>query len=178
MPNYKYLIIGGGMSAAAAIKGIREVDAGGSIGLVGTETNPPYKRPPLSKKLWQGKAIETIWKDMNTDGVEMHLGHTIQAIRPAERCIVDEEGTAYMYEKLLLATGGTPRRLPFGGEEIIYFRSVDDFKRLKSLAETKQRFAVIGGGFIGSGNAAGVSFERKKGDQIPAGAGIGGGHLS
>src|SRR6476620_6527982 len=161
MPNYKYLIIGGRMSAAAAIKGIREVDADGSIRLVGAETDPPYKRPPLSKKLWQGKAIETIWKGMNTDGVELHLGHMIQAIRPGERCAVDEEGTAYLYEKLLLATGGTPRRLPFGGEEIIYFRSVEDFKRLKSLAETKQRFAVIGGGFIGSEIAAALAMNGK-----------------
>src|SRR5215210_253901 len=102
MLRYKYLIIGGGMSAAAAIKGIREVDADGSIGLVSEETDPPYKRPPLSKKVWQGKPLEIVWKGMKTEGVDMHLGHTIQSISPRERCAIDEAGTSYMYDKLLL----------------------------------------------------------------------------
>ncbi len=162
--GYKYLIIGGGMTAAAAIKGIREIDANGSIGLVGNEADPPYKRPPLSKKLWQGKPIETVWKGMSTDGVDgldMHLGQTIQSIHPSEKFAVDGEGTTYRYEKLLLATGGTPRRLPFGGERIIYFRSLDDYRHLKALTESQQRFAVIGGGFIGSEIAAALAMNGK-----------------
>ncbi|MBF6612469.1 MAG: FAD-dependent oxidoreductase [Chloroflexi bacterium] len=176
MPGYKYLIIGGGMTAAAAIKGIREVDASGSIGLVGNEADPPYKRPPLSKKLWQGKPIETVWKGMSTDGVDgldMHLGHTIQSIYPTERYAVDEEGTHYTYEKLLLATGGTPRRLPFGGDRIIYFRSLDDYRHLKALTESQQRFAVIGGGFIGSEIAAALAMNGKDVTMIVPEQGIG-----
>ena len=49
MPYYKYLIIGGGMTADAAVAGIRQVDPDGSIGLIGAEHHPPYARPPLSK---------------------------------------------------------------------------------------------------------------------------------
>ncbi|HST03235.1 MAG TPA: FAD-dependent oxidoreductase [Chloroflexia bacterium] len=173
MPGYKYLIIGGGMTAAAAIKGIREIDPNGSIGLVGNEADPPYKRPPLSKKLWQGKPIEAVWKGMSTGGVEMHLGHTIQSIHPAERYAVDEAGTLYAYEKLLLATGGTPRRLPFGGDRIIYFRTLDDFRRLKALTETKQGFAVLGGGFIGSEIAAALAMNGKDVTMIVPEQGIG-----
>ncbi len=61
MVNYYYLIVGGGMTAHGAISGIRSIDSTGSIGVIGTESYPPYKRPPLSKKLWQGKPEETIW---------------------------------------------------------------------------------------------------------------------
>ena len=62
MPHYMYLIIGGGMTADAAIGGIREVDPSGSIGLIGAEPHPPYDRPPLSKGLWKGKPLESIWR--------------------------------------------------------------------------------------------------------------------
>ena len=55
MPDYKYLIVGGGMTAAAAVEGIREKDANGTIGIISAETHPPYNRPPLSKGLWKGK---------------------------------------------------------------------------------------------------------------------------
>jgi len=60
MPSYTYLIIGGGMTAAAAIAGIREVDGGGSIGVIAAESHPPYDRPPLSKGLWKDKPLESI----------------------------------------------------------------------------------------------------------------------
>ncbi len=173
MPGYKYLIIGGGMSAAAAIKGIREKDPEGSIGLVGDDVDPPYKRPPLSKKLWQGKPIDIIWKGMDIDGIDMHLGHTIKTIRPAERSVVDEAGTSYEYDKLLIATGGSPRRLPFGGEHVIYFRSLEDYRRLKALTETGRRFAVIGGGFIGAEIAAALAMNGKEVTMIVPGTGIG-----
>ena len=59
----RYLIVGGGMTADAAVKGIREHDADGSIVLVGAETHPPYKRPPLTKGLWSGGDEAKIWKN-------------------------------------------------------------------------------------------------------------------
>ena len=68
----------------------------------------------------------------------------------------------YTYEKLLLATGGTPRRLPFGGDRIIYFRTLDDYQRLRALTGQGQRFAVIGGGFIGSEIAAALAMNGKE----------------
>ena len=57
-----YLIVGGGMTADAAVKGIREHDADGSIVLVGAEPHPPYKRPPLTKRLWSGGDEAKIWQ--------------------------------------------------------------------------------------------------------------------
>ena len=74
--RYTYLIVGGGMAADAAAYGIREVDPDGTIGLISSEPDPPYKRPPLSKKLWRGKPLESIWLSTDQLGVEVHLGRT------------------------------------------------------------------------------------------------------
>src|SRR6185437_10442825 len=87
--------------------------------------------------------------------------------------ITDDQGTIYTYEKLLLATGGTPRRLPFGGDDIIYYRTFDDYQRLRKLTEKGQRFAVIGGGFIGSEVAAALALSGKKVTLLFPEAGIG-----
>ena len=66
--------------------------------------------------------------------------------------------TAHSYEKVLLATGGTPRRLPAGGDDdVVYYRTLDDYRRLRSLAGDGVRVAVIGGGFIGSEIAAALA---------------------
>ena len=58
----RYLVVGGGMTGDAACKGIREHDPDGAVTLVGTETHPPYKRPPLTKGLWSGGDEEKIWR--------------------------------------------------------------------------------------------------------------------
>jgi NADPH-dependent 2,4-dienoyl-CoA reductase/sulfur reductase-like enzyme len=162
MPTYKYLIVGGGMTADAAAHGIREVDRDGPIGLLGADGHSPYDRPPLSKKLWKGKPLESIWRHTESQGVTLHLGRTARHLDPQNKRITDDQGTAYGYSKLLLATGGTPRRLPFGGEQIIYFRTVDDYERLRALTQAGQHFAVIGGGFIGSEIAAALAMNGKK----------------
>jgi 3-phenylpropionate/trans-cinnamate dioxygenase ferredoxin reductase subunit len=173
MPNYTYLIVGGGMTADAAVHGIREVDRGGSVGLLSAEGHAPYDRPPLSKKLWKGKHLESIWRQIESQGVTLHLGRTARRLDPQNKRITDDQGTAYDYGKLLLATGGTPRRLPFGGEQIIYFRTLDDYERLRALTRAGQHFAVIGGGFIGSEVAAALAMNGKKVAMVFPGAGIG-----
>ena len=82
MPHYHYLIVGGGMTADAAIRGIREADSYGSIGLVGAETERPYNRPPLSKGLWKGKAIDSIWRGTDATYAALHLGRTVVRLDP------------------------------------------------------------------------------------------------
>lgn len=162
MPHYDYLIIGGGMTADAAIRGIREIDTEGSVGLIGAETQPPYNRPPLSKGLWKGKPIDRIWRKTEERRVDLHLGRTASRLDLAAKRVADDQGISYTFNKLLLATGGTPRRLPFGGDDIIYFRTIDDYHRLRALSGEKQRFAVIGGGFIGSEIAAALAMNGKE----------------
>ena len=159
MPDYRYLVIGGGMTADAAIRGIRELDATGSIGLVGAEMDPPYARPPLSKGLWQGVPLESIWRNTGEVTVNLHLARRVTTLDLPNKRVRDDRGTEYSYDKLLLATGGTPRRLSFGGESVIYFRTLGDYRRLLAMAGPGRSVAVIGGGFIGSEIAAALTMQ-------------------
>lgn len=160
--HYKYVIVGGGMTGDAAIGGIREVDSDGSIALFGDETVEPYNRPHLSKGLWHGKSLDDIQRDTNRDGVDLHLGRRIAGIDLDAKTVTDDQGNSHSFEKLLLATGGTPRRLPFGGDAVIYFRTVDDYHRLRGLADRGEHFLVVGGGFIGSEIAASLTHSNKR----------------
>jgi 3-phenylpropionate/trans-cinnamate dioxygenase ferredoxin reductase component len=123
---------------------------------------PPYNRPPLSKGLWKDKLLEIIWRKDDLQGVTFHFGRTARHLDPHAKRVTDDQGTVYTFNKLLLATGATPRRLPFGGEQIIYFRTLDDYQRLRGLTEQGRRFAVIGGGFIGSEIAAALAMNGKE----------------
>jgi NADPH-dependent 2,4-dienoyl-CoA reductase/sulfur reductase-like enzyme len=156
MEQSRYLIVGGGLTADAACKGIREVDPDGTIMLVGEEAYAPYARPPLSKGLWKGDAESTIWRGTARLGVDVRLGRRIIALDLREQVATDGEGQRYGYDRLLLATGGRPRRLPFG-DDVIYFRTFDDYRHLRTLADHGSRFVVIGGGFIGSEIAAALA---------------------
>jgi 3-phenylpropionate/trans-cinnamate dioxygenase ferredoxin reductase component len=173
MPHVPYLIVGGGMTAAAAVHGIRAVDHDTPIALFSAEATPPYQRPLLSKGLWHGKPLEQVWIDLDDQGVELMLGRTVQALDPQRKQITDEHGTVYTFDKLLLATGSTPRRFPWDGERVIYFRTLGDYHRLRALAGTGQRFAVIGGGFIGSEIAAALASSQKDVVLMFPNAGIG-----
>ncbi len=173
MPHYTYLIVGGGMTAAAAVEGIAEADPTGSVGLIGADSHPPYDRPPLSKGLWKGKPLDTIWRKFEPEGVTLHLGRQARTLDPSNKRVGDDLGTIYTYDKLLLATGGTPRRLPFGGDDIIYYRTLDDYERLRALTAQSQRFAIIGGGFIGSEVAAALTMNGKNVVMAFPGDGIG-----
>src|SRR5215211_4121222 len=171
--DYTYLIVGGGMAADAAVHGIREVDPNGTIGLISAEPDAPYKRPPLSKKLWRGKPLESVWLGTDQLGVDLHLGRTGRLLDLQHKRVVDDRGTEYGFDKLLLATGVTPRRLPVGGHWINYYRTIKDYQRLRQEAARGQRFAVIGGGFIGSEIAAALAVNGKEVVMIFPEAGIG-----
>jgi NADPH-dependent 2,4-dienoyl-CoA reductase/sulfur reductase-like enzyme len=174
MQHYSYLIIGGGMTAAAAAKGIREVDPrGGTIGIVGADSQPPYKRPPLSKGLWKGKPVSSTAIDIQSLSVELMLGRTVRSLDAEQQQVTDDQGDKYSFDKLLLATGGLPRRLAASNPNIIYFRTLADFHQLHDLAERGQRFVVIGGGFIGSEIAAALSMHHKDVTILFPGNGIG-----
>jgi NADPH-dependent 2,4-dienoyl-CoA reductase/sulfur reductase-like enzyme len=173
VPHYKYLIVGGGITADAAIGGIREVDPGGPVGLIGADSYPSYDRPPLSKRLWKGKPLESIWRKTDRRGVTLHLGRQARTLDPPNRCVTDDLGTVYTFDKLLLATGGAPRRLPFGDDRVIYFRTLDDYEQLRALTGRGRRFAVIGGGFIGSEVAAALAMNGEEVVMAFPGDGIG-----
>lgn len=162
MSTTSYLIIGGGMTAAAAAQGIREIDPDGAITIVSSDDAPPYNRPPLTKKLWNNKTpIEAIFVDL-PQGVNLVLNHNIATLDADNRRAIDEDGTVYAYDKLLLATGGTPRHLKFGGDAVNYYRTLDGYRELRADVERGAKFVIIGGGFIGSELAASLSKQGNK----------------
>jgi NADPH-dependent 2,4-dienoyl-CoA reductase/sulfur reductase-like enzyme len=157
MAAYRYLIVGGGMTGDSACRGIRDHDADGTIGLVSAESHEPYARPPLTKGLWSGKEESSIFRGTPDLGVDVHTGRRIVSLDLDSHAATDDAGEAHSYEKLLLATGGTPRQLPASADDVIYFRTLDDYRRLRGLAGDGVRVAIIGGGFIGSELAAALA---------------------
>ncbi|MCC5832426.1 MAG: FAD-dependent oxidoreductase [Chlamydiales bacterium] len=162
MDQYTYLIVGGGMTADAAVRGIRELDMSGRIGIVSAEKYLPYDRPPLSKGLWIGKQEDEIWCKTEQENVSFHLGKRVSSIHPDSHEAIDTEGNRYHFQKLLLATGGRPRRLQCADEGVIYFRTLDDYHYLRSLYNKGEEFIVIGSGYIGTEIAASLAMNGKK----------------
>jgi len=154
MPDYHYLIVGGGMAADAAVRGIRDVDNSRDIGVLSEEPDAPYRRPPLSKGLWRGDALDSVWCKTADLGVTLQLGKRVTRLDPAAKTVTDHRGATYGYGRLLLATGARPKRLLAGGEDVVYYRTLADYRRVRELADKRKRFAVLGGGFIGSELAA------------------------
>jgi NADPH-dependent 2,4-dienoyl-CoA reductase/sulfur reductase-like enzyme len=157
MAAFRYLIVGGGMTGDAACRGIRDHDTDGTIGIIAAESHQPYARPPLTKALWTGKEESSVWRGTPDLDVDLREGRRVVALDLDARSATDDAGETHTYEKLLLATGGTPRRLPNAGEGVIYYRTIDDYRHLRGLAGEGVRVAVIGGGFIGSEIAAALS---------------------
>ena len=84
------------------------------------------------------------------------LGRRIVALDLDAHCATDDAGEEYGWERLLLATGGAPRTLA-GAEGVVYFRTLDDYRHVRAATAEGSRFAVIGGGFIGSEIAAALT---------------------
>ena len=161
MISTRYLIVGGGMTGDAAVKGIREHDPVGSIVLVGSEQHPPYARPPLTKKLWTGGDETKIWRGTNEAGADVRLGRRIVSLDLDGRTATDDAGETYTWEKLLLATGGRPRTIP-GSDGVVYFRTLDDYRNVRARVHEGARAVVVGGGFIGSEIAASLTMNGSR----------------
>ena len=152
MNTTKYLIIGAGMTGDMAAKGIREHDSDGSITMIGADPHPPYKRPLLTKGLWQGAPEEKLWREP-AEGLELVTGRRIVSLDLAGHTAADDAGEEYGWEKLLLATGARPREVP-GADGVVWFRTLDDYHHVPDIAGEGAHVVVIGGGFIGSELAA------------------------
>lgn len=163
--DYDYIIVGAGLAGAYAVEGIRDMDDDGSILLIGLEKYLPYDRPPLTKKLWFGqKKVEDIFvhdTSFYTDNfVDTLLGVEVVELNAQNKTIMDSRGDTYGYENLLLATGGTPRRLDIPGadlEGICYYRYLSDYLKIREKVSENATAVVIGGGFIGSELAAALN---------------------
>jgi NAD(P)H-nitrite reductase large subunit len=156
--NCTYAIVGGGLAAASAIQGIRELSKNDSVVLLGREKNNPYDRPPLSKDLWSGKKrVDDIFiqdeKTYSDQNVDLKKGVEIVVLDSHKKILHDNQGNIYHFEKLLLATGGVPRILDIPGgtlEGICYYRYLEDYRKMRLKATSAKSAVVIGRGFIGS----------------------------
>ena len=151
-----FLIVGAGECGARAAMALREQGFDGDVTLVGGESHLPYERPPLSKdgmlaEVFAAKTIVTAER-LAEAGVEFRCGMRIDGIDRAGKRLVAADGTALPYDKLLLATGSSPRRLPLDGadgERFVYLRTLDDARRIRDALGAGRHIAIIGGGFIG-----------------------------
>jgi len=175
--RYDYLIVGAGMTGDAAAKALRTAAPDASIGMIGAEAQAPYERPPLSKALWKDKTVESIDLGTARSGATLHLQRRVEGLDRVARTVSDDAGDTYRYGKLLLANGASPRRLPFDGERIIHFRTLDDYLALRGFAKAGAHIAVVGGGFIGSELAASLATSGCKVTMLFPGDAIGAGRF-
>ena len=157
MARYEYVIVGAGMIADAAAKGIRELDPDSAILILGDEADQPYTRPALSKLLWTDPSFTADKVPLGTEatGAEIRTGDRVESVDP-EAKTVTVGGETIEYGALLLATGGVPTTLPDlpPGDRVVYFRTFADYRHLRGLADDRPHVAVVGGSYIGTEIAA------------------------
>lgn len=138
------------MTADAAVRGIRSVDEEGTILVLTDEPHPPYDRPPLSKGLWTGDDEERIWRETGDVGARIRTGCRVESMDREAREVQIRGGERVGYERLLLSTGARPRTLNGpAADQVIHFRTLEDFRALRHRVRQGGRLALVGGGFIG-----------------------------
>jgi 3-phenylpropionate/trans-cinnamate dioxygenase ferredoxin reductase subunit len=152
-----FVIIGGGLAGAKAAEALRDNGFQGRLVLFGAEDHLPYERPPLSKDYLAGKkALDDFTVDAadwyREHDVELHLDTEVTTIDPASHTIAFADDDHEHYDKLLLATGSSSRRLPIPGadaEGVHYLRTIDDASALLASLTEGAKLAVVGAGWIG-----------------------------
>ncbi|MGO4384536.1 NAD(P)/FAD-dependent oxidoreductase [Specibacter sp. RAF43] len=157
------VIIGGGLTGATAAETLRKEGYAGAVTIVADEPEIPYQRPPLSKGFLAGKEGEdallpypAAWYPENN--VTVLTGTAATGVDPAAHTVTLAGGDTLAYEKLLIATGATPRIIPFPGVDldgVHYFRSKADSLAMKELLSAGgHNVVMIGSGWIGMEIAA------------------------
>lgn len=164
MPDSEgFVVVGAGLAGASAVRALREDGFDGRIRLVGAEAHRPYNRPPLSKGYLSGSAEkESVFVDSETwyaeNNIDLSKSTTVTAINPAEHLVHLDGAAPIGYDKLLLATGSSPRRLTIANDSlngVHYLRTLEDAHILRTLlVEGGQRLVLIGSGWIGMEVAA------------------------
>ncbi|MFB6963339.1 NAD(P)/FAD-dependent oxidoreductase [Streptomyces sp. NPDC056309] len=157
MAKPTFVIVGASLAGAKAAEALRERGFDGRIVLFGDEPEPPYERPPLSKGYLMGKqdreAIFVHPSQWYTDHeIDLRLDTTVTTIDRAGHAVTTSDGETIAYDKLLLATGASPRRLDVPGADldgVLYLRRVEDCERIKHTFQHSSRMVFVGGGWIG-----------------------------
>lgn len=151
------MIVGAGLAGAKTAEALRDQGFDGEVILLGEEPDLPYDRPPLSKEYLQGNAERDAvflhqpgW--YSERAITLRTATTVSSIDRGTRRVELVDGEQLDYDKLLLATGSSPRQLPVPGADldgVYYLRRVGDSDRLRTLLATAERIAIIGAGWIG-----------------------------
>ncbi|KAI9261027.1 apoptosis-inducing factor, mitochondrion-associated, C-term-domain-containing protein [Sporodiniella umbellata] len=186
-----YVLVGAGTASFAAAQAIKEKDPEANVIIIGDEGYAPYMRPPLSKELWfsdDASAGETLlfkdWQgternavyqdeseyeliksaegsDVETKKIKLLLNRKVTQLNVEDHTVTLNDGSVVYYNKVLLATGGAPKRLEGDTENVTTFRNVNDFKKLDQVAKHGAHIAVVGGGFLGSELAVALAHRAK-----------------
>ena len=158
----RIVIIGGGAAGFAAAEMLRRRGFGGDIVMLSQDSAAPVDRPNLSKDYLAGTAPED-WVPLRPDDfyadnrIELRLNTEVSAIAPKTREVSTSDGKTFAYDRLLLATGAEPVRLPIPGADqphVHTLRSLGDSRAIIGIAKTAHRAVVIGASFIGLEAAA------------------------
>lgn len=160
MQKFDLIIVGGGLTAARAIREYRAAGGDGRIALLARERTLPYHRPPLSKRYLRGEtdAEQTLVERetfYDRNNVEVLLGTEVTAVDTRDRRVC-----GYRYDKLLIATGSLPRELDVPGADlrgVFTLRTLDDSKAIRDAAEQTRDAVVVGSGFVGMEVAASLT---------------------
>jgi 3-phenylpropionate/trans-cinnamate dioxygenase ferredoxin reductase subunit len=166
-----FVIVGAGLAAAKAAETLRAEGFAGRLLLLGDEAEQPYDRPPLSKAYLRGETDrDSLYLHQDgfyaTHDIELHTSTPVRSIDPAHRQLELASGEHIGYDRLLLATGAAPRRLPLPGAELAgihYLRSRQDADNLAAAAARAEHVVVVGTGWIGTEAAASL---RQLGRQV------------
>ncbi|WP_280234539.1 NAD(P)/FAD-dependent oxidoreductase [Nocardia cyriacigeorgica] len=152
-----FVVVGGGLAGAKVAQALRDNDFDGTVTVLCDEEHLPYERPPLSKEHLAGKKP---FDDFTVEDkpwyrdhrVDLRLGTAATAIDRAAKTVTLPDGSTLPYDKLALATGATPRRIPIPGADapnVYTLRTIDDSDTLVELFRSARRLAIIGAGWIG-----------------------------
>ncbi|HEU4363594.1 MAG TPA: FAD-dependent oxidoreductase [Mycobacterium sp.] len=158
-PGKGIVIVGGGLGAVRTAEELRREEYDGPITIVGGEDRLPYDRPPLTKEVLRGERDDTTLEPRgfyNRHRIALRLGSAARHVETAARMVTLADGAGLGYDRLVIATGLIPRRIPaFGalpGVRVV--RSIDDSLALRRHASSARRAVVVGAGFIGCEAAA------------------------
>ena len=151
------VIIGCGQAGGQAAASLRQEKYEGPITMIGQEPYIPYQRPPLSKQYLSGEQEkeklslrqESFYSEKE---INLKLGTSVLSLDPDKRELQLENDETVTYDKLLVATGGRPRKLEVDGHTlkgIHYLRNIDDVDAIKTQMSTSQNLVIVGGGYIG-----------------------------
>jgi 3-phenylpropionate/trans-cinnamate dioxygenase ferredoxin reductase subunit len=167
-----FVIVGAGMAGGKAAETLREEGFDGRVVLLGAEPDRPYERPPLSKDYLRGEAErQTIYLQEDAGwyaehDVELRASTVVESLDVDGRAVVLAGGERVGYDRLLLATGAEPKRLPVPGADLAgvhVLRTVAHSDVLRDVLEAGGRLVVVGAGWIGSEVAASA---RQRGMEV------------